>query len=97
MPMKMQRGQKTDITKGNNNLHYVDVVFEWTVEKDKDVDIDISAFLLQQDGKVAADDDFIFYGNINHASGCVAYRSDRYKKNTRQYLSYRHYIDHLRW
>ena len=34
MSMKMQRGQKADITKGNNNLHSVDVVFEWTVEKD---------------------------------------------------------------
>ena len=78
MSMKIQRGQKADITKGNNNLHSVDVVFEWTVEKDKykDIDIDISAFLLQQDGKVVADEDFVFYGNTNHASGCVAYRSN---------------------
>lgn len=35
---------------------------------------DISAFLVGDNGKVAGDDDFIFYGNTFHKSGAVAYR-----------------------
>ena len=40
------------------------------------LEIDIAAFLSQADGKVAGDEDFVFYGNNSHKSGAVILNAD---------------------
>ena len=40
------------------------------------IDIDIAAFLTQANGKVANDEDFVFYGNHHHKSGAVTHHDD---------------------
>ena len=41
-----------------------------------DFDLDTAAFLLGGDGKTASDADFVFYGNLKHASGAVEHLGD---------------------
>ena len=41
-----------------------------------DFDLDAAAFLLSGAGKVASDADFVFYGNLKHASGSVEHLGD---------------------
>ena len=41
-----------------------------------DFDLDASAFLLGADGKVLSDEDFVFYGNQTHYSGCLKSTGD---------------------
>ncbi len=37
-----------------------------------DFDLDAAAFLLTDSGKVSKSEDFVFYGNLKHPSGCIA-------------------------
>ena len=39
-------------------------------------DLDAAAFLLSGAGKVSGDGDFVFYGNLKHASGSVEHMGD---------------------
>ena len=41
-----------------------------------DFDLDAAAFMLGADGKCPSDKEFIFYGNLNHATGAVTHMGD---------------------
>ena len=66
--MELRKGQKITL---NENL--LKVTFE---RNSGALDIDTAAFLLQNNGKVAGDEDFVFYGNPRHNSGSVTHCSD---------------------
>lgn len=79
MAINLQKGQKVDLTKGNPGLSNLIVGLGWDTNKYDggfDFDLDASAFLLGDSGKVATDADFVFYGNLKHASGCVEHTGD---------------------
>lgn len=79
MPVNLQKGQKVSLTKGNPGLKKVVVGLGWDVNQfdtGADFDLDAAAFLLTDSGKVASSDDFIFYGNLKHASGSVEHMGD---------------------
>lgn len=66
--MELRKGQKIPL-----DDTYLKIKFE---RNSGAVDIDTAAFLLQNTGKVAGDDDFVFYGNPRHFSGCVNHLAD---------------------
>ena len=66
--MEIRKGQKIPL-----NETFIKVQFE---RKAGAVDIDTAAFLLAGNGKVAGDEDFVFYGNATHNSGSVIHRDD---------------------
>ncbi len=66
--MELRKGQKIPL-----NENFLSIRFE---KNSTAVDIDTSAFLAGANGKVAGDEDFIFYGNPRHNSGGVVYRDD---------------------
>ena len=71
--------QKVDLTKTNPGLKEVLIGLGWDTNKydgGKDFDLDSSVFLLGANGKVASDDDFVFYGNLKHKSGAVEHMGD---------------------
>jgi tellurium resistance protein TerD len=71
--------QKVDLTKTNPGLKEVLIGLGWDTNKydgGKDFDLDSSVFMLGANGKVASDADFIFYGNLKHASGSVEHLGD---------------------
>ena len=79
MAVSLKKGQKVDLTKTNPGLNEILIGLGWDTNKydgGKDFDLDSSVFLLGANGKVASDDDFVFYGNLKHKSGAVEHLGD---------------------
>lgn len=79
MPVNLQKGQKVSLTKGNPGLKKVVVGLGWDVNQfdtGGSFDLDSAAFLLTDTGKISKQEDFIFYGNLKHPSGCVQHMGD---------------------
>lgn len=79
MAISLQKGQKVDLTKGNPSLSKIIVGLGWDVNKydgSADFDLDASAFLVGENGRVQSDSDFIFYSNLQHSSGAVIHTGD---------------------
>lgn len=79
MAISLQKGQKIDLTKTNPGLTKVLVGLGWDTNKydgGADFDLDAAVFLLGDSGKVNSDADFVFYGNLKHASGSVEHLGD---------------------
>lgn len=79
MPVSLQKGQKVSLTKGNPGLKKVVVGLGWDVNQfdtGGDFDLDTAAFLLTDNGKVSRAEDFVFYGNLKHPSGCAEHQGD---------------------
>lgn len=79
MPINLSKGQKVDLTKGNPGLSKLMVGLGWDTNKydgGADFDLDASAFLLGENGKVIKQEDFIFYSNLKHESGAVEHMGD---------------------
>lgn len=79
MPVNLSKGQKVSLTKDNPGLTNVVVGIGWDVnafDTGGDFDLDASAFLLGENGKITNPGDFVFYGNKTHASGSVQHMGD---------------------
>ncbi len=79
MPINLTKGQKVDLTKGNPGLTKIMVGLGWDVnayDSGAAFDLDASAFLLGDDGKCPTEKEFIFYGNLTHASEAVQHMGD---------------------
>ncbi|MBS6643820.1 MAG: TerD family protein [Clostridiaceae bacterium] len=79
MPINLQKGQKVSLTKGNPGLTKVVVGLGWDLNQfdtGGDFDLDTAAFLLSDTGKVTRQEDFVFYGNLQHPSGGVQHMGD---------------------
>lgn len=79
MPINLSKGQKVDLTKGNPGLKNIMVGLGWDVnafDSGADFDLDAAAFMLGANGKCPTDKEFIFYGNLTHASGAVNHMGD---------------------
>ena len=79
MAISLSKGQKVDLTKGNPSLTKVLVGLGWDTNKYDggfDFDLDAAAFVLGANGKVASDEDFVFYNNLKHKSGAIEHLGD---------------------
>lgn len=79
MPISLTKGQKVDLTKTNPGLKKILVGLGWDInqfDSGADFDLDASAFLVGENGKVTGDQDFIFYSNLEHPSGAVVHMGD---------------------
>lgn len=79
MPVNLQKGQKVSLTKGNPGLKKVIVGLGWDVNQfdtGGSFDLDAAAFLLTDTGKISKQEDFVFYGNLKHPSGCAQHMGD---------------------
>ena len=64
MSISLVKGQKVDLTKGNDGLKKVVFGLGWDTNKydgNAPFDLDVSAFLTDANGKVTGEQDFIFY------------------------------------
>ena len=66
--MELGKGQKIPL-----NENFLTIKFQ---RPDSALEIDTAAFLTQAGGKVAGDEDFVFYGNARHNSGAVTHKDD---------------------
>lgn len=79
MPISLQKGQKVDLTKTNPGLKKILVGLGWDTNKydgGHAFDLDSAAFLLGESGKVASDNDFIFYNNLKGGNGSIVHQGD---------------------
>ncbi len=79
MAVNLRKGQKVDLTKTNPGLKKITVGLGWDTNRYDggfDFDLDASAFLLDGNGKVTSDSDFVFYSNAADPSGAVKYGGD---------------------
>ena len=79
MAITLSKGQKVSLTKGNPGLKHIVVGLGWDTNKYDggfDFDLDSAAFLLDKNGKVNADTDFVFYNNLQHPSGGITHSGD---------------------
>ncbi|CEP91020.1 MAG: TerD family protein [Paeniclostridium sordellii] len=78
MAIKLAKGQKIDLTKGNPGLNNILIGLGWDTNKydgGEDFDLDASVFLVPECGKME-DTDFVFYNNLKHPSGAVEHTGD---------------------
>ncbi|MBR4903825.1 MAG: TerD domain-containing protein [Selenomonadaceae bacterium] len=66
--MQLSKGQKIPLKE-----NFLTIKFE---RPSSALEIDVAAFLTQANGKVAGDEDFVFYGNPKHNSGGVTHNDD---------------------
>lgn len=78
MAVSLSKGGNVSLSKTDPNLKKVLVGLGWDARSTdgQDFDLDASAFLLQANGKVASDSDFIFYNNLRSACGSVTHQGD---------------------
>ena len=76
MGVNLAKGQSVSLDK---NMNMALIGLGWDTNRydgGKDFDLDASAFLLNADGKVRKDEDFIFYGNLKSSDGSVRHTGD---------------------
>ena len=79
MSVSLSKGQRVDLTKGRPSLKNILVGLGWDInhyDGEADFDLDDSVFMTKKNGKVGKDEDFIFYGNLEHSSKSVKHMGD---------------------
>src|SRR3972149_3479884 len=79
MSDKMLKDQEVNLTAAAPALHRVVVGLGWQIPELNHgfaVDLDASAFILNRDGRVRNDTDFIFYNNLESDGGLVKHLGD---------------------
>lgn len=76
MAVNLQKGQRVAL---DNSMKLALVGLGWDTNRYDggcDFDLDASAYLLAENGKVLKDEDFIFYNNLNGRDGAVVHTGD---------------------
>jgi tellurium resistance protein TerD len=78
MAISLQKGGNVNLSKEAPNLTKVLVCLGWDPRATDGAafDLDASAFLQKNDGKVRADADFVFYNNLKSTDGSVLHMGD---------------------
>lgn len=76
MAINLQKGQRVSL---DSSMKLALVGLGWDTNRydgGADFDLDASAFLLGENGKLLRDDDFVFYNNLNGRDGAVVHTGD---------------------
>lgn len=76
MAINLQKGQRVAL---NNSMKMALVGLGWDTNRYDggfDFDLDASAFMLGANGKIACDEDFVFYNNLSGRNGAVKHIGD---------------------
>lgn len=78
MAISLSKGGNVSLSKEAPGLKVLKVGLGWDTRSTDgvDFDLDASAFLLQDSGKVKKDADFIFYGNLKAQDGSIEHLGD---------------------
>lgn len=79
MAINLSKGQKISLTKEVPGLKEVIIGLGWDTKRydgGNDFDLDASAFLVGENGRVNNDLDFVFYNNLSHPSESVIHTGD---------------------
>lgn len=79
MGINLKKGERISLTKDKAGLSEVVIGLGWNTNRfttGGDFDLDVSVFLVGENGKVNNQNDFVFYGNLTHSSGAVKHIGD---------------------
>jgi tellurium resistance protein TerD len=78
MGVSLKKGGNVSLSKEAPGLKEILVGLGWAARATAgaDFDLDASAFLLRDDGRVRGDEDFVFYHNLTAADGAVEHTGD---------------------
>lgn len=78
MAISLQKGGNVNLSKEAPNLNHMHIGLGWDIRATdgEAFDLDGSAFLLNANGKVRSDADFIFYNQMKSDNGAVAHQGD---------------------
>lgn len=78
MAVTLSKGGNVSLAKVDPSLKNVKIGLGWDTRSTdgQDFDLDASAFLLTDSGKVRGDNDFIFYNNLKSSDGSVTHTGD---------------------
>src|SRR4051812_30488662 len=78
MAISLQKGGNVNLSKEAPGLTRVVIGLGWDprATDGNEFDLDGSAFMVKADGKVRADNDFIFYNNLKSSDGSVVHAGD---------------------
>jgi tellurium resistance protein TerD len=78
MAISLNKGGNLSLSKTDPTLNSMIVGLGWDARPTdgKDFDLDASAFMLNSDGKVRSDADFVFYNQLRSACGSVEHTGD---------------------
>ncbi len=75
---RIKKGEDVNITAKDPTMTNIVVGVGWQLNAfDTDtLDLDVSCFLLDKDGKTRKDDDFVFYNNLEGCDGAIVHNGD---------------------
>jgi tellurium resistance protein TerD len=78
MAISLSKGANLSLSKTDPKLNKLIVGLGWDARSTDgaDFDLDASAFMVKEDGKVRSDSDFIFYNQLRSACGSVEHNGD---------------------
>lgn len=78
MPVTLTKGENVSLSREVPDLNKIIVGLGWNPRETdgEDFDLDASAYLLDADGKVLSDGDFVFYNNLVSPCGSVVHSGD---------------------
>jgi tellurium resistance protein TerD len=78
MSVSLSKGGNVSLSKAEPGLSRILIGLGWDVRvtEGADFDLDASAFLLREDGRVRGDADFVFYNNLKSTDGSVEHAGD---------------------
>ena len=79
MSIKLKKGENISLTKEVPGLKKIIVGLGWDVNEnddETDFDLDASAFMIEKNGLCPSENEFIFYGNLEHPSKSVIHQGD---------------------
>ena len=78
MAISLVKGQKVDLTKSNPSVKSFKVGLGWNPNTavGGTFDVDVSAFILNAEGKRVSDGHFVFYNNLKSPNGFVIHNGD---------------------
>lgn len=79
MGVVLKKGQKVDLTKGDSGIKNIMIGLGWDTNKydgGQEFDLDASAFICGENGKVLSDENFVFYNNPIDPSKSIVYGGD---------------------
>ncbi len=91
--MKLLKGQKVDLTKGQG-LSRISLNFGWTTTR-PGIGIDAAAFLLSDQNRCERDENFIFYGNPQFSNGAIVHSAAQQEDKERIMVSLSHLPAHI--
>lgn len=76
MAISLKKGGRFNLSKKEPGLSKIMIGLGWEMVAGKQLDLDASAFLLTANGKIPADEYFIFYNNLKSPDGALQHMGD---------------------